>query len=368
MRQAGNIAVLFLAFLGGNLSPAYPGGGGGPGGFVSSPVATRELLLPYIVFLSPLPQEAKLLSPGVRKFTLSVSDSSSFAGDKAFRSLMSPIPGQRLEVNRALIDQFRLTHPGTDLFFIDGEVLWSDFIVRIGLLDRLEIGIEVPIIHFSGGFGDRPIEEFHDSFGFPNDGRSNLEKNRFNVALFLGQSDLFLDGVPTRLGLGDITLSAKTPLYENPETGVAFSGALYLKLPTGSENNFMGSGNIDTGFQIFFSRQMERQAIHLSTGAAHLGDWDLVPEIDPTYTFFASGTYEGLLTRRMSILAQLGVTASPFRDATTNDLAKPSYRINAGLRWRLASGLFFEGIIEENLIRTNSNADFGLHFAVSRLF
>ncbi|MBI4161027.1 MAG: DUF3187 family protein [Acidobacteria bacterium] len=345
------------------LAGGAPSGFGG--GFTSRPAATRELLLPYLVFLHPLPEAAELLARGAARLTVSVSESNSFAGTTAFRSLASPVPGARVEVDRALVDQFRQDHPDADLFFTDGEVLWTDLGFRLGVNEWLEVGVDLPLVRYTGGVLDPSIEGFHDTLGLPDDGRNDFERGAFHLALFLGGSDLFVEGTPSDFGVGDLTLTAKIPLFRGPDGAPAVAGAAYLKLPTGSEARLLGSGSLDFGAQILFSRRKGRHAYHLSGGAVRLGDWDLVPQIDPEFLWLGSGTYEVLATGMTSVLVQAGITASPFRKATTEDLADPSVRLKAGFRRHFPSGLALEALIEENLARTNASIDFGIHFALA---
>jgi hypothetical protein len=360
VRPAGSI--LLAAALAVLPAPA------GAAAFTSRPVETRELLVPYVVFLNPFPESAELLGPGAARLTVSISDSNSWAGTDAFRSLPAPAPGVRRTIDQALLDNFLAANPGADLFLVDAEVLWTDLIFRAGVHERLDLGIDIPLIRYSGGFMDATIEEFHKSTGFSNDGRPNFERDQFNLALYLGGSDLFIDGTPDGLGVGDVTLSARAGLMENRAAGIFLAAMGYLKLPTGSEEDLHGSGNIDFGGQVLFTHQMERQAYHLSAGVTILGDWDLVPEIDPANTVFCSATYEYLLWRNLTVLGQLGFTSSPYRDATDDDLADPSSRINVGFRWNFSSGLSIDALIEENLFWTNASADFGLHVGVSYRF
>ena len=110
--------------------------------------------------------------------------------------------------------------------------------------------------------------------------------------------------------MGDVTLSGRASLHQNRSAGIFVAIAAYLKLPTGSEKDLRGSGSADFSGQVLFTHQMERQAYHLSAGATYLGDWDLVPEIDPAHILFCSGTYEFLMTPKWSILGQIGFTTS----------------------------------------------------------
>jgi hypothetical protein len=355
-------SILLAAALTGISVPA------GAAAFTSRPVETRELLVPYLVFLNPFPERAELLGPGAARLTVSISGSNSWAGSDAFRSLPAPAPGVRRTIDQAMVDDFLAANPGSDLFLVDTEVLWTDLSFRVGVHERLDLGIDIPLIRFSGGFMDATIEEFHKTTGFSNAGRPNFERDQFNLALYLGGSDLFIDGTPDGLGIGDMTLSARAGLKENRAAGIFLAATGYLKLPTGSEEDLHGSGSVDFGGQVLFTHQMERQAYHLSAGLVVLGDWDPVPAIDPANIVFCSGTYEYLLWRNLTILGQLGFTSSPYRDATDDDLADPSSRINAGVRWNFSSGLSIDALIEENLFWTNSSADFGLHLGVSYRF
>ena len=46
---------------------------------------------------------------------------------------------------------------------------------------RLELGVQLNQVNYLGGFMDKPIEQFHETFNLPNAGREFVEQNQYSI-------------------------------------------------------------------------------------------------------------------------------------------------------------------------------------------
>jgi len=80
---------------------------------------------------------------------------------------------------------------GLDQMQVDGEFLRTTLWVKEGLTDRIEVGIELPFLHNTGGFMDSAIEDFHDFFGFPQGKRDKNPDDQY-TAVYQKDGRIFL--------------------------------------------------------------------------------------------------------------------------------------------------------------------------------
>jgi hypothetical protein len=64
--------------------------------------------------------------------------------------------------------------------WIDGETSRFTALLRYGLFENLEAGIDIPLIHHDGGFSDKLISNFHNLFNFSPLGRDLVAPNQLN--------------------------------------------------------------------------------------------------------------------------------------------------------------------------------------------
>jgi len=142
-----------------------------------------------------------------------------------------------------LANNYTSSSSGTESILLDGESYRWALSTRYGLTDKLEVGIEIPWLDYSGGFLDSFIIDWHDTFGMPQGGRDNAPKNKLKYSYTKsGSQRLLMDSSGS--GPGDIVLTGGMKLYEEKPVAVHDSLALRatIKLPTGDSDALRGSG------------------------------------------------------------------------------------------------------------------------------
>jgi len=137
----------------------------------------------------------------------------------------------------------------TEQLVFDGETYRFNIAASFGVNGSVECGFEIPYVFHDGGILDNFIEEYHDSFGFPQGGRDNAPRNRLLYLYTRNGKDRVKVDTSTS-GLGDIRLKAALQLYKSEVNGSinGISLRTCLKLPTGESDTLHGSGSTDLSF------------------------------------------------------------------------------------------------------------------------
>ncbi|MFH0798975.1 MAG: DUF3187 family protein, partial [Pseudomonadota bacterium] len=147
--------------------------------------------------------------------------------------------------------------------------------IDYGLTDDFEIGLEVPLLHFSGGFLGSFIQKFHKAFGFPNAGRDLYPGDRFSYRFAAGGANL-MNFPPATFGLGDIVISAKHQITGEDDNWPAISVFADLKFPTGRKSRGFGNGSPDLGVGGALDASWKRLHGYFNVGYFVTGGNDLI--------------------------------------------------------------------------------------------
>ena len=116
--------------------------------------------------------------------------------------------------------------------------------VRVGLGDNLQLGAQVAGAHTTGGFLDDFIIDYHDVFGFPDQGRDTSPKDDYLIEARRGATTVWevresnAEWLDTPIHLTWQVLEPGMDRF-----GLAVRGG--IELPTGDQNRGYGNGEID---------------------------------------------------------------------------------------------------------------------------
>jgi hypothetical protein len=217
---------------------------------------------------------------------------------------------------------------------------------RLGLTDRIEIGLEGPLLMHTAGFMDAPIDSYHSWLGLPDGGREAFARDQYVVGYSDEGRTVFLEEAPSGTRLGDVVISGRTTMARSAAGRSALALALALKLPTGSVERFDGSGHADLA----------------------LGTWSLDPglDLDDRRSLYFSWAFSA--TPTSFVVVQILGGAGPFPSRSDGTLGEPAAEIAAGMRHAGRSPWTIEWAFLENLTRDLNVPDVGFFFGVSRRF
>ena len=162
------------------------------------------------------------------------------------------------------------------VIFQDGESSIATLDLRGGFAG-LSLGAELPWIRHSGGSLDRFIDNFHRTFGLPEGGREDADRDQLDLLLRVDGRDEVSLQQSTR-GMGDLRLWLGGSLSEARNRALAWRAQ--VKLPTGDPDELTGSGGTDVALWVEFEQRRLPLAVTVSAGlgGSYLGSGDLAAD------------------------------------------------------------------------------------------
>jgi len=136
---------------------------------------------------------------------------------------------------------------GSRQWVMDGETLRAALDLRVGLGHGLQLGTQLAAAHTSGGFLDDFVIDYHELFGFPDQGRDTSPRDDYLIEATRGSTTLW-EVEKSNVEWLDLPLHLTWQLAEpGPDRlGVAVRGG--IELPTGDQNRGYGNGQVDASF------------------------------------------------------------------------------------------------------------------------
>lgn len=212
---------------------------------------------------------------------------------------------------------------------------------------------------YGGGFLDRTIEQFHDTFGFGSFGRPAVARNEINAIIHLKSAQSAQLNAPAGNGLLDPTIGVRYSAVTEPEKWNVILEAA-VKAALGGQRRFLSTGHSDFGVQATLQRFSKRQALYLSFAGVYYKGGSEFPQtgakIVPTLVL----GYERRLSAKTHLLVQGYVSPSIFSREETDlhELLATKYQLSIGFYRRIGRGLF-SFAVTENLQNFNNTPDIG---------
>ncbi len=248
-------------------------------------------------------------------------------------------------------------------YLVDGEVARVSWAFCYGVSRRLQVRFEVPFTLRTGGLLDKPIEGFHDTFGYVQAGRDVFPRNRFRVVFYPpGGGDVRLDDSDTGLDAGDLTLAARWAVFEGTAWLPAVGLCQSLKIPAGQNEG----GGVDGALGLSLSKRIWKGYAYFGLqytrfGASEILGVSMRPE---QWSFLFC--LEAPLSERFSLLVQDLTQTGAARNFYA--FSRATHEVAAGFKYRFRPGALLEFGIIENLVNYDNSPDIGVHVGLSWRF
>jgi hypothetical protein len=256
---------------------------------------------------------------------------------------------------------------GPNFAVVQTETLRSGVFFRYGLTNRLEIGVEVPILYRYPGFMEGLITGTERATTGVNSARVALKDAgyAFNVSR---EGRTLFQGGDGSLGLGDIMLISKYQVLHRTDALPAVSVRFAVKAPTGNRNRTFGSGETDIGLGLAVDHQITpRWMVYANVNTVFPTGSLAGLDLQPTFSGLAAAEY--LFTPTLSLIAQFEYYSSPFHGTGMKLLDRGITEAAGGFNYRLRNNLVWQLYGVENLdFITGSAADFTLSSVVTYRF
>jgi hypothetical protein len=239
--------------------------------------------------------------------------------------------------------EFSITHashsindvrPGEALY-LDGETSRIEFRYRIGLSDRLEIGVEIPYVQHQRGNLDAVIDSFHDFFGMPEGHRPDRAHDVLDFR-YADATGLLISMRQGASGIGDVRLFGGWRLQTSDRHQLALRfGA---KFASGDSSQLQGSGGTDLSIGLAGDVNglfgVERLGGFYRLHAIHMGEPDLLADRYRSWTSFFSAGFGYRASDRVELMLQ-GASRAPIYDSAVRNLGESATTITFGGNVRL---------------------------------
>lgn len=257
---------------------------------------------------------------------------------------------------------------GTDLALLDGEIWRNTFSARVGLGGDLALWVEVPILYGTGGFLDHLVEEYHEIFGFNQEGRDENPDDQF-AFLLIHDRRLAFELPEHATDLGDVSVGIDWRLRKEGRSGPAVTLRAAVELASGDESRGFGSGEIDAGLGVTVHRSWTKYRL---TGSL-ARQLQRTPEaferaaVETRHNWVADLVVERGFGKKLTLLAQWGYEQSPLYGAALPASDDSSGTLTLGGAWRPAPRWRIDLAFLED-IDGETTQDFTGHVAVRRSF
>ncbi len=239
------------------------------------------------------------------------------------------------------------------------ETLRSGLFLRYGAMDKLELAVEVPVLYRYQGFMEGAIKGVERATTGLAPARNALGNIQYAYNVTRGGRQI-VNGSEGAVGLGDSTLLAKYQLMSETSLQPMLSVRAALKVPTGDEGQYFGSGSPDFGIGLAAEKTFhERWIVYgnvngvLPTG--RVAGMDLQPTISGLVAV------EYLWSEKFSLTLQFDYYSPPFHGMGLRALDKGVTELVAGFNYRVTPKWLWQVYGVENVdFITGSAADFTL--------
>lgn len=247
------------------------------------------------------------------------------------------------------------------------ETLRNGLFLRYGATSKLEVAVEVPLLYRYTGFMGGMIEAVEKATTGLSPARSALSQVSYAYNITRNGQQI-VNGTNGALGLGDSMIQAKYQLFRETSVMPALSVRTAIKVPTGAEHEFFGSGSPDFGLGVALEKAVsDRWVLHGNFNGVFPTGRIAGIALYPTITGIAAAEY--LWSENLSLTVQFDYYTSPFRHVGLEIFDKGVTELVAGFSYRVAEHWLWQAYAIENVdFITGGAADFTLGLLLTYRF
>jgi hypothetical protein len=244
--------------------------------------------------------------------------------------------------------------PNGNRLALDGELTRAVADLEIGLGHGLRVRTQLSAGHASGGFLDEFVIDFHDAFGFDDQGRPDGPINGYNVVATQANEPVYQLEDDT-VDLFDLPVELSWVLSEAGVDGpFGYGMRVALEFPTGDGRAGFGNDEIDVALGVFGEWRPEAWpflAVNANAQHTFAGNSDRARDAGFELGDVTSGgvSVEAALTSRLTALVQTEIESSTLRGLGFERVASEQWLIWFGGRVRVGERTYIEALLGEDL-------------------
>jgi hypothetical protein len=270
-------------------------------------------------------------------------------------------------------DSFTASLSHSSIYLVDSSSQWNmgldmeitelNLRLRKSINNFIELGVEVPFLSFNSGFMDGFLSSYHDTFGFPDYGRSNRPDNDFLYEVKRNGA-VVVKGESGRIALGDIRFTVKKPLIKG-DPAISIKGE--IEFPSGDPKTGCGNGSSDTGISLMMDKGFgEVWKTYLNLGAVFPGDMKGHERVNLDHFLYGGAAVEAAMWKTFSLLGQIFIQGSPFPETDIASIDRTAVLFSLGGRYRAGNSSFELSLTEDP--NTSGAPDFTLNCTFKQSF
>lgn len=259
---------------------------------------------------------------------------------------------------------------GSESITLDGETWRLSFGYSRALTTDWGVEVELPYVRHTGGGFDGFIRDWHDLFGLSNTDRDQFVDGELQFQ-YVDDGVVRADITEAVGGLGDVRLGMVHRLWEGDgPRDQRLVGRFGVKLPTGDEQKYLGSGaadiyvSLDGVDQLTFSGW--NMAYWVRAGVVFLGEGEIFADRQKDAVVFAGGGVGWSPWAPLELKGQMEIH-SAYYDSALDQLGDVSTQVTAGGTLTLPDGWYLDaGVMEQ--FATDTLPDVIFHLALRQGF
>ncbi len=269
-------------------------------------------------------------------------------------------------------NNFTWDQKGEESVWFDGETSRATLFLSHGIAPRWEIGLEVPFISHNTGILDGFIENWHDIFGLPQNGRKEAPRGQIDYSYDREGSTSELSMTDTGTGIGDVTVHLGYQLIQSsPDNRRVLALRGGIKLPTGNSDRLRGSGATDLHLGLALTDAQSLSSYNLtlfvSGGVLLLGEGDILPDQQRDMVGFGTLGFDWAPWRFVSLKLQVDGHSSFYRNSALDQLNSTSAQLAIGGTLHLSEVDDVDLCVTEDIV-VDSASDVVFHIAWNHRF
>lgn len=254
---------------------------------------------------------------------------------------------------------------------IDGESERMTLALRYGVSRGVEVGVDVPVVAYSGGIFDGFIKEWHRFLGLPQGNRTDTKEDQLLFEYDQnGRERLRMDNSTVRIG--DVRVSGAWQLYQGGSANrKALALRASLKLPTGSSSRLTGSGSTDLAVWLSGSSDYPLSWGHATVfggvGGMAMTDGDVLQDQRENLVGFGSLGAGWSPMDKFALKVELSSHTAFYKESDMKPLTSPAVVLLFGGTYAISPATALDIALAEDL-NVNASPDVALHLGLSHRF
>jgi hypothetical protein len=214
---------------------------------------------------------------------------------------------------------------------LDMEITELNFRYKRIIKNSFEFGIDIPVLTIGSGFMDGFLEDYHETLGFGDYGRSQRPNNEFLYEV-RKDGDLIIEG-KSGTRLGDIRISLKKALLSSDTFTVSVKGD--VEIPVSNAKRGFSNGSLDAGASILIDRSItEKIMTYWNFGIVFPGDVRGHEKINLNNFIYGGAAIEFDAGEGIHLMTQLQGQSSIYPETDLQAVDRDAYLIVFGGRYR----------------------------------